>query len=47
VRVAGLDAEAVEYPETEAFRREPGGKVDWIGYTVAVRHAIIPTLTFD
>ncbi|BGP09539.1 hypothetical protein JCM10049v2_005412 [Rhodotorula toruloides] len=35
VKVAGLDAETVEYPEVEAYRKEEGGAVDWIGYGVA------------
>ncbi|BGP33520.1 hypothetical protein JCM10296v2_005324 [Rhodotorula toruloides] len=35
VKVAGLDAETVEYPEVEAYRKEEGGAVDWIGYGAA------------
>ncbi|BGP01513.1 hypothetical protein NBRC10513v2_005155 [Rhodotorula toruloides] len=34
VKVAGLDAETVEYPEVEVYRKE-GGALDWIGYGVA------------
>lgn len=36
VKVAGLDAETVGYPEIEAYSKEEGGAVDWIGYGVAV-----------
>ncbi|BGP25953.1 hypothetical protein Rt10032_c06g2644 [Rhodotorula toruloides] len=41
VQVAGLDAETVEYPELEAYRKEEGGVVDWISYGVAYASCLV------